>query len=153
MDFRIDFIACCLFGVFISLVLRSRLFASWGWSVAVGAAASLLVLFRFLSLLYVAGILGALFLYLCAALYLRRQNPAVRQHLFCQLRGLVTAGLLLGVLVVPAVWYHREYISRYYLGHLTDGESKIRDQQCGVHNTADRSTSSSTPVPSHTWVV
>jgi len=36
------------------------------------------------------------------------------------------------------VWYHRQCISGYYLGHLMDGECKIRDEQFGVHNATDR---------------
>jgi hypothetical protein len=138
MDFRIDFIACCLFGIFMCAVLRSRLFASRGWSVAAGGAAALLVLFRSLTALYLAGILGTLFLSLCAGLYLYRPDAVARQHLRQRLGGLAIAGLVLGLLTVPAVWRNRVAIRAYYLGHLKNGESNERSAQFGVHDTADR---------------
>jgi hypothetical protein len=52
MDFRLDFIAFCLFGILVSLVVRSRLFLSSGWSAAAGVVAALMVLLRFITLVY-----------------------------------------------------------------------------------------------------
>jgi hypothetical protein len=139
MDFRTDFIAFCLFGVFVSLVVRSRLFASWRWSLAVGAAGALLVLFRFLSAVYVAGILGVFFLFLCIALSVRRQDAGRRQHLWRQLRGLLSACLVVSVLVLPAVWHNKVHIYIYYVGnHLHNGESEVRNHEFGVYNNLDR---------------
>jgi hypothetical protein len=138
MDFRIDFIAGCLFGVFICLAVRSRLFASWGWSAAAGAAAAWLVAFRFLTTLYLAGILGSFFLLLCAALYLRRRDAAARRELLCRLRGLTTVGVLMLLLAAPVVWHNRAAIRRYYVDHLNNGESKERSQEFGIHNATDR---------------
>ena len=59
-DFRTDFIGFCLFGTFMCLALRCGAFASRRWSVAAGLVAALLVTFRFISLVYLAGILGLL---------------------------------------------------------------------------------------------
>ena len=52
MDFRIDFTAACLYGTFLCAVSRSEMFRSWGWSVGVGAVATLLILFRFVTAPY-----------------------------------------------------------------------------------------------------
>jgi hypothetical protein len=35
-DFRMDFIAYCLFGVWVCAALRSNLFRDWRWAVAAG---------------------------------------------------------------------------------------------------------------------
>src|SRR5262245_26454015 len=80
VDFRIDFIASCLFGTFLCAVLRSGLFASRRWSAVAGGVAALLVLFRSLTALYLAGVLGALFLALCAGLYLYRRDAEARRR-------------------------------------------------------------------------
>jgi hypothetical protein len=138
MDFRIDFIATCLFGVFISLVMRSRLFASCGWSAAAGAAGALLVAFRFLTTLYLAGILGLWFLLLCAALYLRRRDAAARHQLLRRLRGLATAGLLILLLAGPLVWHNRAAIRHYYIGHLNTTEIQARYEESGIHDSTER---------------
>jgi len=138
MDFRIDFIAWCLFGIFLSLVVRSGLFASWGWSAAAGAAAGLLVLFRYVSAAYLVGILGSLLLGLCALLYARRRDRPARHDLLIRLGGLASAALLVLLLAAPAVWQKQEAIRSYYLGQLTNGESKVRQQECGVRDTWNR---------------
>src|SRR5262249_36123381 len=65
MDFRIDFISFCLFGIFMCVVLRSRMFVSRRWSLVVGLVGANMALFRFLTLAYLGGILGLLFLFLC----------------------------------------------------------------------------------------
>jgi hypothetical protein len=137
-DFRIDLIASCLFGIFTCLALRSRLFASWGWSLAVAAAAVCLVLFRFLSAMYLAGILGTFFLFLCVSLYRSRRDVAARWHRLCQLRGVVTVGVLLILLAAPVVWHNRAGIRGHYIDHLNNGESAVVNRLYGVQATADR---------------
>ena len=46
-DFRIDFSVLCLYGIFVCLAIRSRIFLLAGWSTAAVAAATVLVLARF----------------------------------------------------------------------------------------------------------
>ena len=52
-DFRIDFISFCLYGTFITLVLRSGLFFEKKWALTAGFIASLLFSFRFNTGLYI----------------------------------------------------------------------------------------------------
>jgi hypothetical protein len=138
MDFRNDCITMCLFGILLSLCLRSRLFASWGWSCAVGGVAGLLLLFRFLSTLYLVSILGTLLLFLCGALCVRCRDAVWRRHLLCQLRGLVTAGLIALVLGVPVVCSNLDAIRAYYVDHLHNGENDARSREYGVHDALSR---------------
>src|SRR5262249_5625565 len=56
MDFRIDFIALSLFGIFICIVVRSEFFSSLPLALLAGAVAALLSLFRYIAIVYVAGI-------------------------------------------------------------------------------------------------
>jgi hypothetical protein len=138
MDFRIDFIASCLFGTFLCAALRARLFASRRWSADVGGIAALLVLFRSVTAAYLAGILGALFLAVCAGLWLYRRDAEARRRLWRRLGGLVMAGLVLVLLAAPVLWLNRAAIRAYYVGHLSSGESQERNHEFGVYNTVDR---------------
>src|SRR5262249_47691313 len=102
-DFRIDFIAFCLFGTFICFVVRSRFFASMPLAMVAGAAAALLFLFRFLTIVYVTGIFGAYFLGLCLGLYVRRHDRAARKTLGRQFMGLLSAGGIVAVVAIPVL--------------------------------------------------
>jgi hypothetical protein len=138
MDFRLDFIASCLLGVFLCLVLRSGVFASWPWSIASGGAAALLVLFRFLTFVYLAAIFGVLLLFLAGRLWYRRRDAGRRRLAARQLIGLALAGVCLLGLTLPVLWYHRAGIWKYYvLNHVTGKEKEVRAAECGVHSLRD----------------
>jgi hypothetical protein len=132
-DFRLDFIAFCLFGVFLCLVVRARVFEDWRWSLAAGGAGALLVLFRFLCMVYLGGILGATFLFLGVALWLGRRDDAVRGRRLRQLGGLAIAAAVLLVLTVPVLWHNRSAIYHYYgVGHVLGPEKLIRAREFGA---------------------
>lgn len=136
-DFRIDHIAFCLFGVFVSLVIRSKVFSSWTWSAVVGGAASWLVLFRFLTIVYLLGILGLVFLFLIGkCVWYRRRNLTSFRLSARQVCGLAIAGLILLTVTGPVLWYNRAGIQAYYVvGHLTGAEKEVRAQEAGIVDT------------------
>ncbi len=138
MDFRIDFIAWCLFGAVLSLIMRSRVFASWGWSAAVGVAAALLILFRYLTAAYLAAILGSVFLGLCGLLIARRHNDSDRRQHHRRLGGLALVAAMVLLLAGPIVWHRHDVIRAYYLGQFGTGEATVRQQEFGVHNRWDQ---------------
>jgi hypothetical protein len=132
-DFRLDFLAFCLFGVFICLVVRARVFEDWGWSLAAGSAGALLVLFRFLCMVYLGGILGVTFLFLAVALWLGRRDAAVRGRRLRRLGGLAIAGAVLLALTLPVLWHNRSAIYDYYgVGHVLGPEKLIRAREFGA---------------------
>ena len=118
MDFRIDFAACCLFGIFICVVVRSAVFQSPRWSVAAGAVAGMLIDTRFLTALYVSVILLALFLFFLVS----KSKQAI--HLFY-------AGSVLLIITFPLIWVSRAALIQYYLV-ASVGESSIRNAEFGV---------------------
>jgi hypothetical protein len=138
MDFRIDFIAFCLFGVLICLVIRSRMFASWRWSLVVGAVATLLILSRLLTIVYIGGIFGLFFLFLCARLWLQRRDLIVYRSLKQQLYSLLMAGCVIFIICMPYLWYNRKNVVDYYIvGHIVSSEKEFRAQAMGVFNLTD----------------
>jgi hypothetical protein len=59
-DFRMDFASFCLFGVFLCALVRSRLLVTPRGAAVVGAVGAVLVLFRFLTAVYIGALLGLL---------------------------------------------------------------------------------------------
>jgi hypothetical protein len=137
MDFRIDFIAFCLFGMLICLVIRSEMFVSRRWSLVVGALAILLALFRFLTATYLVGIFGSFGLFLYVQLVRFRSDPQVRSQALRRLSGLALAGALFLLVVLPALWYRREQLWSYYgIGHFAGEENGIRARAAHISNIA-----------------
>src|SRR5262249_55260118 len=104
MDFRIDFMAMSLFGVFACLLLRSGVCASRGWSLAAGALAGLCVLTRFLTMLYFTALFGILFVAFAARWWFGRGR---RPESAARVVNLVLAGAVLVGCCLPGVWVHR----------------------------------------------
>ncbi|HEV8268887.1 MAG TPA: hypothetical protein VGR00_11650, partial [Thermoanaerobaculia bacterium] len=120
-DFRLDFAAFCLFGVFVSLVVRSGFFESPGFSFAAGLVGALLVMHRFIAVVFVAGILG-----LFAILTVFSRGEARR------FRGALIAGLGL-LLAAPALLANASAIRSYYVvNHVLGGDKAIRAAQQGI---------------------
>ena len=127
MDFRLDFGAVCLFGVLLCLAVRSDVFASRRWSAAVGAAAAVLVLFRCITAVYLAGIGAALVPFLAVRLWRKWRDPAARHVELRRWSGMAVAAAILCAVAVPVLWDLRGSIQAYYVrGHVTGEETKVR---------------------------
>jgi hypothetical protein len=126
LDFRLDFFAFCLFGVFVCAVLRSDVLRSRRWALAVGASAAWLVLTRSLTLVYLAGMAGPLALYLLYRFW-RPASAEGKRVAARRLAGLGLAGAVVAVAVLPVLWDRREQLWGYYVvGHVTGVEKFIR---------------------------
>jgi hypothetical protein len=123
MDFRLDFITCCLYGMVLCLVLRSGVFASRRWSLLTGALGGLCVLFRFLTLTYLAGVFGALFAFY--AVRWLRARVVERPETVHRLGNLLLAGLLLIGVAGPGIWRNCAGLLTHYVEHIRCGESEI----------------------------
>jgi hypothetical protein len=127
IDFRIDFAAMCLFGVVMCLTIRSGLFASRGWSVAVGVAAAALILLRFITAVYLSLILSLFIGCILGRLLRLRRDGALRQLEWRRLAHIALATVIVAAATVPAMWRHRESLRKYYVvGHVTGEEKHIR---------------------------
>lgn len=131
-DFRIDFIAFCLFGTFVCVVIRSRVFTDWRWSVLAGCCAAMLVSFRYLTAIYLFGILGVMGLFLLGRAR-RRSGSKSGNQARRQLVGLLLASVPLLVLTALVLLLHWHEIGRYYVvGHITGPEKRVRALEQGI---------------------
>jgi len=132
MDFRMDLGAMCLYGILLCLTVRSALFFSRRWSLLVAAAACYLILFRFITVVYLLGVTGLLVAYLAGRLWKLRRDPAAHEAAKRQLAGLALASGIVLLVTGPVLWERREVIKAYYVvGHLTGPEKEIRRQETG----------------------
>ena len=131
-DFRLDFIAFCLFGIFICAVIRSGVFVDWRWSALAGLAAAVLGTFRFITLAYLLGIFVAFGIFLIALWVVRWRDLAGQQAVQRRIAGVIVAGLVIAVLAGPVIWHHRAAIRSYYGLHVSGEEKTLRAQQSGT---------------------
>lgn len=130
-DFRMDFIALCLYGTFLCCVVCSGIFMRVGWSVVAGLCGTLLVCFRFITATYLIGLLGimAVLVVILATI----GNGASRHDAFCRLRGILLAAAPLVLLAGPLLWSRRSAIHDYYVvNHVTGAEKNVRAAEAGT---------------------
>ena len=137
MDFRTDFIACCLYGVFLCAVVRSGVFKSFRWSVAVGIAIAWLILFRHLTALSIGLVMLLVLVFAGIRAFSPRHNAAVRAESVKRINGVVISGLVALLLAAPTLWTTRQTILRYYGLVITTDEGRLRDEEFQVTRTAD----------------
>jgi hypothetical protein len=123
-DFRLDFIAFCLYGIFLCAVMRSRFFESRRWALVAGAVAGFMVVFRYITGVYVAG-----FLVLCLTFALIRwfvgcRDLQWRRAATRQLTGLLLTSLVAGGVALPFLVRDFEPLWNYYVIHHVIGPEK-----------------------------
>ena len=129
-DFRLDFVAFCLYGTFVCLVIRSGSFADRNWSIAAGACGALLFTFRFVTLVYLIGVFGLVIL----SLLIRMRAGRGRNQLArTQLRNALLGCSLIAIVALPVVIGRWGALKQYYVaGHVTGAEKGIRAAEQGV---------------------
>jgi hypothetical protein len=137
-DFRQDFSAYCLFGVWTCAVLRSGTFAEWRWSIAAGAIAGILVLHRYLTMVYLIAVLSSLMALFIGLLLIGRGKPNLPGPVRQRLRNLGSSILVLLLVSLPFLIRNWQALYEYYVvGHLLSGEKTVRAAEAGVLNLAD----------------
>jgi hypothetical protein len=115
MDFRIDFITFCLFGIFICLVLRAGVFASRGWSLAAALVASYTIAFRFITLAYFLPIFVLMFVIVAWDAMRRHADANWKADAVRRWRNLLASGVLAAIVTGPVLMHHWSAIDNYYL--------------------------------------
>jgi hypothetical protein len=125
-DYRIDFAAMCLFGIWICLLLKSDQFSSRKFSILAGLAGAALIPMRFITAAYVAPIMVALL----GWLILRRRSDADWQQ---RMTNYLISGAVVAVVTVPALIAALKPINSYYVdGHIRGDEPAIRAAEFGI---------------------
>ncbi len=132
-DYRIDFLAYCLFGIWTCLVLRSGMFHDRKWAIASALVGVLLVLNRFFTIIYLSGVLlgfGAALVVVW--MFLGRGEPP-ELNLKKRYSNLAISSLILLAGTIPLLLLNAKAIYGYYVyPHLISGEQYVRAREFGV---------------------
>lgn len=122
IDFRLDHLAVCAFGVLSAALVASDGFRSRRGSLAFGAACALSLLTRFLTGTYLVLVFAGLFVWL-----LRQPDRRTR------LTHLLGSAVLAAALAAPLFWINRDWVWNYYvIGHFVGPESALRSPHLGI---------------------
>ncbi|MBI5426130.1 MAG: hypothetical protein HZA32_18815 [Opitutae bacterium] len=122
IDFRLDHLAVCAFGVLSAALLASDGFRSRRGSLAFGAACALALLTRFLTGTYLVLVFVGLFVWL-----VRQPDRRTR------LAHLLFSAALAAALAAPIFWINRDWVWNYYVvGHFIGPESALRSPHLGL---------------------
>jgi hypothetical protein len=126
-DFRIDFIAFCLYGIFITCVIRSQIFLERKWTIIAALLGCILILFRYITAVYIGLNFFLMFLYLCCNKYWQYTDIA-RLQSNKRIINLLIAGSIIGLFAfIPCLMLSGHAIYNYYVvGHVLGGEKYIR---------------------------
>ena len=136
MDFRIDFMAFSLFGIFVSTVMKSRVFELRRWSFIAGLIASVLILFRYITAVYIVTIFCPMAIYLLLVkygLWRSQRSEEQKRVTVVRIKNLFLCSGTIAMLTFPFLWIHRSGIYNYYfIGHVLGEEKNIRAAEQGI---------------------
>jgi hypothetical protein len=133
-DYRMDFVALCLYGIWACLILWSDRFAERRIMVGATCVAILLVATRTFTLIYTGCVVAGL---LSLALLDRRHasDMAERELARRRVRNTFWSAAALGLATLPLLLLARSKIyEKYVVGHVLNNEKYIRAEEMNVHS-------------------
>lgn len=128
-DFRIDFMALCLYGIFACSVLYSDIFMIRKWVLISAGIAAFLIAIRFITIAYILGV-ASMSCFYYSLLYVLKNNRASNT---LRLKNIILFTAMVLVLIFPILWLHRDLICSYYVvGHYSGAEKIMRAKEVGV---------------------
>lgn len=137
MDFRMDFIGVCIYGIFICSVIRSQFFLDRKWVIITALCACLMISLRCITLVYLAFIMMFYFAYLVGSFYCAAVAGTKRQEAKDRIGNILIMGCIILVVMFPYLWVNKEILYNYYVvGHITGSEKYIRLHEVGITDMA-----------------
>ena len=136
-DFRMDFVAFCLYGIWACLIIWSRCLAQTRITAVLTAVAILLIATRSITVIYVGGVLIGLLVH--SLIDIRRAaDPVSRDHAACRARNIFWSGGIVAIAALPLLFaVRRQLYEKYVVGHVLNDEKYIRAQEVDVHTIFD----------------
>ena len=131
-DYRIDFAAMCLYGVWCCCLVRSRVLLHTSPSAIAGGVGAMVGALRYFTVAYLGIVLAGLLVF---ALFERRYAHSAlgRRIAFRRVRNAVLAGMIILVVVLPIIYLSKDIIYSYYVvGHVLSEEKYIRARELGL---------------------
>lgn len=136
-DFRIDFMAACLFGMIITACIQSDIFLDKKWTTITVILSAYLILLRYITATYLFGIYFALLGYLILTCVLENKKHHPTTLIKLRIKHLLISLLAIILIIAPFLWSSWAAFYNYYVGnHVFSNEKYIRAAQVGVTNIA-----------------
>jgi hypothetical protein len=132
-DFRLDFMIYCLYGIWVCAAMRSNLFLERGWAIACGLIGGLVVMNRFVTIVYLLVISIAFAVVCVAAQRFWRTKSDVRQRTRSRLVNIcisTAVSLVIGVPFLLRSW--AQWFEYYVVGHGMTQIKNVYAEQLGV---------------------
>lgn len=129
-DFRIDFIAFCLYGIFSCSVIRSEIFLNRTWTLIAAAIACFMMLMRSLTSVYIFLIIGSFFSFLTLSIYLTKNKKSLNNYNIqnkTRLKNIILFSFILLAAMLPFLWLNKSIIFNYYVTHGMIKEAQFRN--------------------------
>jgi hypothetical protein len=134
-DFRIDFAAYCLYGVWACLVLRAKLFLDRIQTLVAGVIGTVLIWHRFITTAYVASTLVGFAVACVIIRVLAARDVVLKNRMRQRLENLGLSCAVLAVLAGPILLINSRAIWNYYVvGHVVSEEKYVRASGLGIHD-------------------
>ncbi len=134
-DYRLDFVAFCMYGIFVSAIVGSDSFLHRRWAVVATLVASLLVLFRHVTIVYVWGLYFSLIVFILISYYFNKSENYKRESTL-RIKRIIASGLAVFAVMTPFLWLSRVDIYNYYgKFHVLGGDKGFRLKRAGVYDT------------------
>ena len=134
IDFRIDFLAFCLYGIFVCTIIRSKIFLDRKWTIIVAIVTSIMILMRCITAAYFFIEISILFLIVCFCI-IRTKNSIKKKDALLRFKNILWLIGTCTISTIPFLWLNRQMIHDYYIvGHLIGPEKFIRMKEQGIIN-------------------
>src|SRR5712671_3026694 len=136
-DYRIDFSAFCLYGIWTCLLVWSGSFLRTRRTLVVVAIGILLVYSRFFTIIYVGGVLGTM-LAINTYWIWRNRSPYRTAVAARRIRNILLSSTIIAAICGARLFLSRAAIYDYYvIGHVLGEEKFIRAHELGLYTIAD----------------
>lgn len=136
-DFRLDFAAFCLYGIWTCLIVWSRCLAQTRMTAVLTAVAVLLIATRSFTVIYIGGVLIGLLIHSIVGIR-RAANQVSRDRAVHRARNIFWSGASIAIATFPLLFAARQQLyEKYVVGHFLNEEKYIRAEETDVHSIAD----------------
>jgi hypothetical protein len=138
-DYRIDFSALCLYGIWACLIVTSRTFRDREQAIIAGMVAALLISMRFITVAYIPLVLAGLF---GVSLLTAKLNKSSLQRAFAAqtARNVIISSVVTCALALPLLISAAPSIYGRYIRHIVTEEKFIRARELNLYTVFDHVT-------------
>lgn len=137
-DFRFDFTAYSLYGIWVCLVIRGDVFLRRNWAIASGLVGGFLAILRFAAFVYLCGVILGFAIVSAIIWCFWRRDLALVRRMRTRITNVSMSGAIMATAVMPFLILNWHDLFEYYgVGHLLSNFKDAFVRQEGMTNLTD----------------